>query len=64
MFISCYQLLTVKAEKLTPKPKRPLPSRADQLKSLQADAFDIVIIGGGATGAGCALDACTRGKTF
>lgn len=51
----------VKAEKTTQRSKRPLPTRADQIKSLQTDQFDILIIGGGATGAGCALDACTRG---
>lgn len=26
--------------------------------------YDVLIIGGGATGAGCALDACTRGNLF
>ncbi|KAL1513288.1 hypothetical protein ABEB36_002713 [Hypothenemus hampei] len=51
----------VNAQKATPRPKRPLPSRADQIKSLQTDQFDILIVGGGATGAGCALDATTRG---
>nr|XP_023023888.1 glycerol-3-phosphate dehydrogenase, mitochondrial isoform X2 [Leptinotarsa decemlineata] len=51
----------VKAERAQIKPKRILPSRADQIKSLQSDSFDVVIIGGGATGAGCALDAATRG---
>lgn len=42
--------------------KRSLPPRSDQISSLQTDAFDVLIIGGGATGAGCALDAVTRGK--
>ncbi|XP_019756078.1 glycerol-3-phosphate dehydrogenase, mitochondrial isoform X2 [Dendroctonus ponderosae] len=51
----------VNAQKATPKPKKALPSRADQIKSLQTEQFDVVIIGGGATGAGCALDATTRG---
>ncbi|XP_055637903.1 glycerol-3-phosphate dehydrogenase, mitochondrial isoform X2 [Toxorhynchites rutilus septentrionalis] len=42
--------------------KRTLPARADQVKSLQSgEEFDVLIIGGGATGAGCALDAVTRG---
>lgn len=42
--------------------KRTLPSRAAQVKSLQSgEEFDVLIIGGGATGAGCALDAVTRG---
>lgn len=44
--------------------KRVLPTRAEQIKSLQTDNFDVVIIGGGATGAGCALDAQTRGKNL
>ncbi|KAK7792577.1 hypothetical protein R5R35_008671 [Gryllus longicercus] len=43
------------------RPKRPLPSRDEQIASLQKEKFDILIIGGGATGAGCALDAATRG---
>jgi glycerol-3-phosphate dehydrogenase len=36
-------------------------SRADALASLQADRFDVVVIGGGITGAGVAFDAATRG---
>lgn len=52
----------VAAEPMTKlKAKRPLPPRDDQIKSLQSESFDILIIGGGATGAGCALDATTRG---
>lgn len=42
-------------------PKRPLPKREELLSSLQNDSFDVLIIGGGATGVGCALDATTRG---
>jgi len=41
--------------------KRHLPSREAQIESLKTESFDVVIIGGGATGAGCALDAVTRG---
>ena len=26
------------------------------------EEYDVLIVGGGATGAGCALDACTRGN--
>lgn len=45
-----------------PKRKRTLPPRLDQMKSLQSgEEYDVLIIGGGATGAGCALDAVTRG---
>uniref|UniRef100_A0A7N4PPR8 Glycerol-3-phosphate dehydrogenase n=1 Tax=Sarcophilus harrisii TaxID=9305 RepID=A0A7N4PPR8_SARHA len=41
---------------------KELPSRETQLTSLQSNTeFDILVIGGGATGAGCALDAVTRG---
>nr|CAD7569372.1 unnamed protein product [Timema californicum] len=41
--------------------KRTLPTRAEQIKSLETDCFDVLIIGGGASGAGCALDSVTRG---
>ncbi|XP_074159515.1 glycerol-3-phosphate dehydrogenase, mitochondrial [Sminthopsis crassicaudata] len=41
---------------------KELPSRETQLTSLQSNTeFDILVIGGGATGSGCALDAVTRG---
>jgi heterodisulfide reductase subunit A-like polyferredoxin len=43
------------------RPKAPLPTRAEQLKSLREEQFDVFVIGGGATGTGCALDAATRG---
>jgi len=36
-------------------------SRADALAALAAEHFDVVVVGGGITGAGCALDAATRG---
>src|SRR5687767_10827148 len=36
-------------------------SRPDALAALQREAFDVVVIGGGITGAGVALDAATRG---
>ena len=42
-----------------------LPSRAEQIRRLKKtngdDSFDILVIGGGATGAGIALDASMRG---
>ncbi|KDR21344.1 glycerol-3-phosphate dehydrogenase, mitochondrial [Zootermopsis nevadensis] len=41
--------------------KRQLPTRDEQIKSLQTEDFDVLIIGGGASGSGCALDAVTRG---
>ncbi|KAK0082946.1 hypothetical protein PV325_009598 [Microctonus aethiopoides] len=53
---------TVLADKALKIKRRQLPSREDQVKVLKtSDEYDVLIIGGGATGAGCALDACTRG---
>jgi glycerol-3-phosphate dehydrogenase len=36
-------------------------SREETLRSIENQAFDVCVIGGGATGAGCALDAQLRG---
>lgn len=36
-------------------------ARAAQIDRLQADAFDVLVIGGGATGLGVAVDAASRG---
>jgi glycerol-3-phosphate dehydrogenase len=36
-------------------------ARADALATLQRDEFDVVVVGGGITGAGVALDAASRG---
>jgi len=36
-------------------------SRADAFEALNTDSFDVVVIGGGITGAGVALDAASRG---
>jgi glycerol-3-phosphate dehydrogenase len=36
-------------------------SRSDSLRAIQDESFDLLIIGGGITGAGIALDAATRG---
>ena len=36
-------------------------NRAEHLQSLQYESFDILIIGGGATGLGTAVDAASRG---
>jgi glycerol-3-phosphate dehydrogenase len=39
-----------------------IPPREEQLSALKrGDGFDVLIIGGGASGAGCALDAASRG---
>jgi len=43
------------------RPTAPLPTRAAQLASLRSEQFDVLVIGGGATGSGCSLDAATRG---
>lgn len=41
-----------------------MPSRNDQLSKMkqgtEANPFDVLVIGGGATGTGCAVDATTR----
>src|SRR5207247_11261159 len=42
-------------------PPRLMLSRADALEALSAERFDVVVIGGGITGAGVALDAASRG---
>ncbi|KAK9474613.1 FAD dependent oxidoreductase-domain-containing protein [Dipodascopsis tothii] len=44
-----------------PGPFKKLPTREEQLERLKTEKFDVLIIGGGATGAGCALDAASRG---
>jgi glycerol-3-phosphate dehydrogenase len=36
-------------------------ARRDAIAALASDEFDVVVVGGGITGAGCALDAATRG---
>jgi len=36
-------------------------ARDDALHALTAEEFDVVVVGGGITGAGCALDAASRG---
>jgi glycerol-3-phosphate dehydrogenase len=44
----------------TPSPLSPA-GRADALQRLAVEPLDILVIGAGVTGAGCALDAVTRG---
>src|SRR5215212_7456875 len=36
-------------------------ARPDALQALAQEQFDVVVVGGGITGAGCALDAASRG---
>ena len=43
-------------------PELRIPSRSEQIQTLRSDQeFDVLVIGGGATGCGVALDATTRG---
>ena len=37
------------------------PTRDEQKKRLKSEVFDILVIGGGATGSGVAMDAASRG---
>lgn len=50
-------LSRVASEAVAPPP----PSRAERLRALATDSFDVLIIGGGVTGAGSARDAALRG---
>jgi len=44
------------------RPNAPLPSRSVHINALKnTPEFDVLVIGGGATGCGVALDAVTRG---
>ncbi|NXD26145.1 GPDM protein, partial [Spelaeornis formosus] len=55
-------LAQVQAAEDAPVRKDHLPSREQQILALQSSGeFDVLVIGGGATGCGCALDAATRG---
>ena len=36
-------------------------ARSDAVAALRGERFDVVVVGGGITGAGVALDASTRG---
>ncbi|XP_064517837.1 glycerol-3-phosphate dehydrogenase, mitochondrial isoform X4 [Pseudopipra pipra] len=54
-------LVEVQAAEVVPV-KNQLPTREQQILALQTNSeFDVIVIGGGATGCGCALDAATRG---
>lgn len=45
--------------------KDALPTREEQLSTLRnTEEFDVLVVGGGATGSGCALDAVTRSMYF
>ncbi|NXJ69237.1 GPDM protein, partial [Rostratula benghalensis] len=50
------------AEAVTVPLKNDFPTREQQILALKTTGeFDVLVIGGGATGCGCALDAVTRG---
>ncbi|NWU57101.1 GPDM protein, partial [Dromas ardeola] len=50
------------AEAVTVPIKNDFPTREQQILALKTTSeFDVLVIGGGATGCGCALDAVTRG---
>ena len=42
----------------------PLPMREELIKNVKTQELDVLIIGGGATGLGCAVDSITRGSFF
>jgi glycerol-3-phosphate dehydrogenase len=46
---------------IDPSPRLDADQRARDLRRMSEETFDIVVIGGGVTGAGVALDAATRG---
>ncbi|NWT95576.1 GPDM protein, partial [Urocynchramus pylzowi] len=55
-------LVQVQAAEGVPVRKDHIPTREQQIVALQSSGeFDVLVIGGGATGCGCALDAATRG---
>ncbi len=49
------------AARQSPAGERPTFARADALSRLAAGRFDVLVVGGGITGAGVALDAASRG---
>ena len=49
------------ADGLNTRSTKPLPTREEQIERLAKDSFDVLVIGGGATGVGCALDSVSRG---
>ncbi|KAK9464530.1 FAD dependent oxidoreductase-domain-containing protein [Lipomyces arxii] len=44
-----------------PTPSKAPKSREEHISNLKSEEFDLLIIGAGATGTGCALDAASRG---
>ena len=50
-----------KEESLNKSLRFSVLDRKQQLETIQASTFDLIIIGGGVTGAGIGLDAASRG---
>jgi glycerol-3-phosphate dehydrogenase len=48
-------------DSLKARPNKPFPTRSEQMKALEDEVYDVLVIGGGATEAGCALDSVSRG---
>jgi hypothetical protein len=44
------------------RPSGPLPTRNDLIKGLHDEEFDILVIGGGATGAGYKIKSINKNK--
>lgn len=65
-FLSQVNLAFVEAADCVSEPvNREPPSREAQILTLKnTSEFDVLVIGGGATGSGCALDAVTRGESW
>src|SRR6266571_1266622 len=63
--LRCLQLSNLAANSTgvrSPKYSRArMKTRADSLRALESESFDVCVIGAGATGAGCGLDAQLRG---
>ena len=66
LLLSQVNLAFVEAADFVSEPvNREPPSREAQILTLKnTSEFDVLVIGGGATGCGCALDAVTRGESW
>eukprot|EP00730_Choanoeca_flexa_P000235 TRINITY_DN10106_c0_g1_i1.p1 TRINITY_DN10106_c0_g1~~TRINITY_DN10106_c0_g1_i1.p1 ORF type:complete len:594 (+),score=138.08 TRINITY_DN10106_c0_g1_i1:316-2097(+) len=59
--VFAYKNDTADRDKVKRGPLLKLPDRKHTLEALDTEHYDIVVVGGGATGCGVALDAVTRG---
>ncbi|EDW88340.2 glycerol-3-phosphate dehydrogenase, mitochondrial isoform X1 [Drosophila yakuba] len=60
-FLFTYQRSGVKVRRNHCCGMKVVPSRAEHLSALKGEEFDVLVIGGGAVGCGCAVDAACRG---